>query len=56
MAPYTGHGKMFNEKTNEYLQRKKKKEKERKKTLRRKVKLGTATPDEKKELANLEAK
>ena len=56
MAPYTGHGKMYNEKTNECKQRKKKKEKERKKTLRRKEKLGTITPDERKELAILEAK
>ena len=54
--PYTGHGKMFSEKTNEYLQRKKKKDKERKKTLRKKEKLGTITPDERKELASLEAK
>ena len=36
--------------------RKNKKEKERKKTLRRKEKLGTITPDERKELASLEAK
>ena len=56
MAPYTEDGKMFHEKTNECKQRKKKKEKERKKTLMRKEKLGTITPDEKKELASLEAK
>ena len=56
MAPYTEDGKMCYEKTNVYLQRKKKKEKDRKKYLQRKVKLGTATPDEREELANLEAK
>ena len=56
MPQYTGNGKMYSEKQNEYLERKKKVEKDRKKYLRRKVKLGTATPDEKEELANLEAK
>ena len=56
MAPYTEDGKMFHEKTNVYLQRQKKKEKEHEKYLQRKVKLGTATPDEREELANLEAK
>ena len=45
MAPYTEDGKMFHEKTNVYLQRKKKKEKEHEKTLRTKVKLGIATLD-----------
>ena len=44
MAPYTEVGKMFLEKTNVYLQRKKK-EKEHEKTLRKKVKLGIATLD-----------
>ena len=56
MAPYTEVGKMFLEKTNVYLQRQKKKVKEHEKYLPRKVKLGTATPDEREELANLEAK
>ena len=45
MATYTEDGKMFHEKTNIYLQRKKKKEKEHEKTLRKKVKLGIATLD-----------
>ena len=41
MAPYTEDSKMFHEKTNVYLQRKKKKE--HKETFRKKVKLGKAT-------------
>ena len=45
---------MYIEKQNDYLQRKNKKVKNRIKYLKKKVKAGTATPDEKKELQNLD--
>ena len=45
---------MFIDKQNEYLQRKKEEKKNRVKYLRRKVKLGTATEENKKELKNLD--
>ena len=47
---------MFKDKQNEYLQRKKEEKKNRMKYLRRKVKLGTATEEEKEELKVLEKK
>ena len=56
MAPYTGNGKMFTDKQNEYLQRKKEEKRNRLKYLRRKVKLGTATKKDKDELKDLENK
>ena len=54
MAPRNGNAKMYIEKQNDYLQRKNKKVKNRIKYLKKKVKAGTATPDEKKELQNLD--
>ena len=54
MAPRDGNEKMFIEKQNDYLQRKKEKVKNRIKYLKKKVKAGTATPDEKNELWNLD--
>ena len=54
MAPYTGNGKMNGTKQKEYQERKKEEKKNRVKYLRRKVKLGTATKEDKKELENLD--
>ena len=56
MAPYTGNGKLFIEKQNDYLQKKKEEKKNRLKYLRRKVKQGTATKKNKEELKYLEKK
>ena len=56
MASYTGHGKMFSTKQNEYLQRKKKEKENRAKYLRKKVKQGKATKKDKEELKVLEKK
>ena len=54
MAPRDGNAKMFIDRQNEYLQRKKDTKKNRMKYLRKKVKQGTATNQEKKELKELE--
>ena len=54
MAPRDGSGKMFIDRQNEYLHRKKAAKKDRMKYLRRKVKLGTATEKDKEELKKLE--
>ena len=56
MAPRNGNAKMYIEieKQNDYLQRKKEKVKNHIKYLKKKMKAGTATPDEKKELMNLD--
>ena len=56
MAPRDGNGQMFKDKKKEYRQRRDEKEKNRVKYLRRKVKLRTATKEEKKELKVLEKK
>ena len=56
MAPQTGNGKMFITKQKDYLERKKEGKKNRLKYLRRKVKMGTATKKEKKELKDMEKK
>ena len=45
---------MFKDKQNEYLQRKKEEKKNRVKYLRKKVKLGTATKEDKEKLKALE--
>ena len=54
MAPRNGDAKMYIDRQNEYLQRKKEVKKNRLKYLRKKVKKGTATKEEKKELKDLE--
>ena len=54
MAPRNGDAKMYIDRQNEYLQRKKEVRKNRLKYLRKKVKKGTATKEEKKELKDLE--
>ena len=54
MAPRNGNAKMFIDRQNEYLQRKKEAKKNRLKYLRKKVKQGKATKEEKKELKELE--
>ena len=54
MAPYTGNGKKYIEKQNEYLQRKREPKRNRVKYLRGKVKQGKASDEERKELTNLE--
>ena len=56
MAPRDGSSKMFKDKQMEYRRRKEEKEKDRLKYLRRKVKLRTATKEDKKELKVLEKK
>ena len=57
MAPTrNGNAKMFIEKQNEYLQRKKEEKKNRLKYLRRKVRLGTSTKKDLEELKELEKK
>ena len=55
MAPRNGNGMMFIDKTNVYLKKKKEKKDRRKKYLRQKVKQGTATPEDRKELKELES-
>ena len=54
--PRNGNGKMFVDKQNEYLQRKKEDKKNRVKYLKRKVKLGTATKKDREELRVLQEK
>ena len=54
MAQFTGNGKMFIDKQNEYLQRRKEMKRNSVKYLQRKVKQGKATEEEKMELTNLE--
>ena len=54
MAPYTGNGKMYIDKQNEYLQRKMEAKRNRVKYLRRKFKQGKASDEERKELTNFE--
>ena len=56
MAPYTGNCKMYIEKQNDYLRRKKNKKENRIKYLTKKVKLGTATKKDVEELKNLKKK
>ena len=50
MAPQNSNAKMYIKKQNDYLQRKK----NHMKCLKKKVKAGTATPDKKEELLNLD--
>ena len=54
MAPYTGNGKMFIEKQNDYLRRIQEVKKNRVKYLKKKVKQGKASAEEKVELATLQ--
>ena len=54
--PRNGNAKMFIDKQNEYLQRKKEKENNRLKYLRKKVRLGTSTKKDLEELKYLENK
>ena len=54
--PRNGNAKMYIDRQNEYLQRKKEEKKNRLKYLRRKLRLGTSTKKELEELKKLEKK
>ena len=56
MASYTGNGKLFSVKQQDYLKKKKEEKRNRAKYLQRKVKQGKATKKDKEELKVLEKK